>query len=197
MISLLTLLSSASAENSIPQTGWTKAVPAEYAVASDHAGTVEQIVYDTKDYAGDGSDIQKVAYVYLPYGYDESDTETCYDIIYLMHGWGGAAGEYFYMGDGMIKNMLDHMIENGEIRPVIAVSATFYNENSDRDFGASEDALREFHRDFTDHLMPAVEGTFHTYAASTFSGGPGGVPGSPGVRRLLAGQRDHLDGVLP
>lgn len=84
-----------------------------------------------------------------------------------MHGWGGAAGEYFYMGDGMIKNMLDHMIENGEIRPIIAVSATFYNENSDRDFGASEDALREFHRDFTDHLMPAVEGTFHTYAAST------------------------------
>ena len=76
MISLLTLLSSASAENSIPQTGWTTAVPAQYTVASDHSGTVEQIVYDTKDYAGDGSDIQKVAYVYLPYGYDANDTET-------------------------------------------------------------------------------------------------------------------------
>ena len=67
MISLLTLLSSASAENSIPQTGWTKAVPAEYAVESDHAGTVEQIVYDTKDYAGDGSDIEKTAYVSTPW----------------------------------------------------------------------------------------------------------------------------------
>ena len=89
MISLLTLLSFASADNSIPQTGWTKAVPAEYAVASDHPGTVEQIVYDTKDYAGDGSDIEKTAYVYLPYGYDANDTETRYDIIYLMHGWGG------------------------------------------------------------------------------------------------------------
>ena len=76
MISLLTLLSSASAENSIPQTGWTTAVPVEYTVASAHPGTVEQIVYDTKDYAGDGSDIQKVAYVYLPYGYDANDTET-------------------------------------------------------------------------------------------------------------------------
>ena len=69
MISLLTLLSSASAEKNISQTGWTTAVPAQYTVASDHLGTVEQIVYDTKDYAGDGSAIQKVAYVYLPYGY--------------------------------------------------------------------------------------------------------------------------------
>jgi endo-1,4-beta-xylanase len=126
-----------------------------------------QVEYDSQDYLLGDVPVTKTAWVYLPYGYDGNDTQTRYDIIYLMHGWGGAAGEYFYMGDGMIKNMLDHMIENGEIRPIIAVSATFYNENSDRDFGASEDVLRVFHRDFTDHLMPAVEGTFHTYAAST------------------------------
>jgi len=151
----------------IPQTGMTKPVPAAYTAPSEHPGTIVQLEYDSEDYLRGDAPVTKTAWVYLPYGYDESDTETRYDIIYLMHGWGGAAGEYFYMGDGMIKNMLDHMIENGEIRPIIAVSATFYNENSDRDFGASEDALREFHRDFTDHLMPAVEGTFHTYAAST------------------------------
>ncbi len=151
----------------IPQTGMTKPVPTAYTAPSEHPGTVVQVEYDSQDYLRGDAPVTKTAWVYLPYGYDESDAETRYDIIYLMHGWGGAAGEYFYMGDGMIKNMLDHMIENGEIRPVIAVSATFYNANSDRDFGASEDALREFHRDFTDHLMPAIEGTFHTYAAST------------------------------
>ena len=151
----------------IPQTGMTKPVPTAYTAPSEHPGTVVQVEYDSQDYLRGDAPVTKTAWVYLPYGYDESDAETRYDILYLMHGWGGAAGEYFYMGDGMIKNMLDHMIENGEIRPVIAVSATFYNENSDRDFGASEDALREFHRDFTDHLMPAVEGTFHTYSAST------------------------------
>ena len=145
----------------------TKAVPAVYSAPSERPGTVVQVEYDSEDYLRGDAPVSKTAWVYLPYGYDENDTETRYDILYLIHGWGGAAGEYFYMGDGMIKNMLDHMIENGEIRPIIAVSATFYNENSDRDFGASEDALREFHRDFTDHLMPAVEGTFHTYAAST------------------------------
>ncbi|MBQ6503295.1 MAG: hypothetical protein IJI57_05225 [Flexilinea sp.] len=47
----------------------------------------------------------KTAYVYLPYGYDDADTETRYDIIYLMHGWGGHAGEYFEYGT--LKNTFD------------------------------------------------------------------------------------------
>lgn len=166
ILAALALTAGALAEGAA-QTGMTKPVPAAYTTPSERPGTVVQVEYDSEDYLRGDAPVSKTAWVYLPYGYDENDTETRYDILYLMHGWGGAAGEYFYMGNGMIKNMLDHMIENGEIRPIIAVSATFYNENSDRDFGASEDALREFHRDFTDHLMPAVEGTFHTYAAST------------------------------
>ena len=166
ILAALALTAGALAEGAA-QTGMTKPVPAAYTTPSERPGTVVQVEYDSEDYLRGNAPVSKAAWVYLPYGYDENDTETRYDILYLMHGWGGAAGEYFYMGNGMIKNMLDHMIENGEIRPIIAVSATFYNENSDRDFGASEDALREFHRDFTDHLMPAVEGTFHTYAAST------------------------------
>ena len=168
MISLMTLLSAASAE-SLTQTGWTTAVPAAYAKESGHPGTVEMLVYDTKDYAGDGSDIQKTAYVYLPFGYDPNDTETRYNIIYLMHGWGGAAGEYFYMGNGYIKTLLDEMIARGDIEPVIAVSATFYTEGSSRDFSASIDQFRQFHLDFENALMPAVEGKYHTYAASTSS----------------------------
>lgn len=63
MISLMSLLSFASAEGTIPQTGWTTAVPAAYAAQSTHPGTVKELVYDTKDYAGNGADIQKKAYV--------------------------------------------------------------------------------------------------------------------------------------
>ena len=81
-----------------------------------------------------------------------------------MHGWGGHAGEYFEYGT--IKNTLDHMIENGDIPPVIIVSATFYNENSNTDFSGSIAEFRRFHRDFEENLMPAVEGQFHTYAKS-------------------------------
>ena len=81
-----------------------------------------------------------------------------------MHGWGGHAGEYFEYSS--IKNMFDHLIENGDIPPVIIVSATFYNENSNTDFSGSIAEFRQFHRDFEENLMPAVEGRFHTYASA-------------------------------
>lgn len=113
----------------------------------------------------DSSHLTKTAYVYTPYGYDEKDTETRYNILYLMHGWGGHAGEYFDFT--ATKNMFDNLIANGDIPPIIIVSATFYNENSSKDFSSSIEEFRAFHQDFENHLMPAVEGRFHTYAAST------------------------------
>lgn len=62
--------------------------------------------------------------------------------------------------------MFDHLIENGDIPPVIIVSATFYNDNSDTGFNGSIAEFRQFHRDFEENLMPTVEGRFHTYAKS-------------------------------
>lgn len=149
----------------IPQTGMTLSVPAEYMETAENQANVVRIEYGSKDYVRDGSPVTKTAYVYLPYGYDESDTETRYDIVYLMHGWGGREGEYFDMRT--MKNMFDNLIANGDMKPTIMVSATFYNENSDRSFGGSDSELRQFHLDFTENLMPAVEGRFHTYAQST------------------------------
>ena len=175
MAALLLLSGAALAEGdasnsmTIPQSGYTTPVPAVYSTPAERQGSIVWITYDSEDYLNGSAPVQKRAAVYLPYGYDENDTETRYDILYLMHGWGGSAGEYFQWNgrDNAVKNMLDHLIANGEIQPIIAVSATFYNDDSDRSFGASEDALREFHRDFEDHLMPTVEGQFHTFAAST------------------------------
>ena len=157
---IMLLFGNACAESLTDQTGYTTPVPREYQAPSEKPGIVEELVYSTRDYARNAETIlQKTAYVYLPYGYDDSKP---YNIVYLMHGWGGHAGEYFdYTGT---KNMLDHMIENGDIEPTIFVSATFYNENSDYDFSGSIDEFRAFHLDFENHLMPAVEGKYHTYA---------------------------------
>ena len=159
-------LDDTSSENkeTMEQTGYTAAVPVAYKSASDHPGTVTRLDYDSKDYVRDGAAITKTAYVYTPYGYDENDEETRYNIVYLMHGWGGHAGEYFEYTS--TKNMFDHLIENGDIPPVIIVSATFYNENSNTDFSSSIAEFRQFHRDFEENLMPAVEERFHTYAKS-------------------------------
>ncbi|MDO4863218.1 MAG: hypothetical protein Q4A05_03515 [Ruminococcus sp.] len=71
----------------IAQTGYSSAVPTVYFTAADEQGTVVEMIYDSKDYARDESDITKTAYVYLPYGYDENDLDTRYDICYLMHGY--------------------------------------------------------------------------------------------------------------
>lgn len=151
----------------MPQTGMTNPVPTDYLETASRQGSVERLDYESRDYVRDSAPVTKTAYVYLPYGYDEADSKTRYDILYLMHGWGGQAGEYFTFNDGSIKNMFDHLIENGEMPPTIIVSATFYNENSDQNFGSSVEELREFHQDFLNYLMPAVEGQYHTYAAST------------------------------
>ena len=155
---------SANQMTAIPQTGWTQAVPAAYQRASDQPGTVVPLSYDTLDYVRRSAPITKTAYVYLPYGYDENDTETRYNILYLMHGWGGHAGEYFEFAT--IKNMFDNLIANGDIPPLIIVSASFYNENSDTDFSGSIEEFRAFHLDFENALMPAVERKYHTYALS-------------------------------
>ena len=115
----------ASSENkeTMEQTGYTVAVPSSYKAASNQPGTVTRLDYDSKDYVGDGAAITKTAYVCTPYGYDENDEENRYNIVYLMHGWGGHAGEYFEYSS--TKNLFDHLIENGDIPPVIIVSATF------------------------------------------------------------------------
>lgn len=146
------------------QTGMTISVPDEYTKTSSHSGKVVQIEYDSKNYARDSSPVTKTAYVYTPFRYDENDTDTKYDIIYLMHGWGGHAGEYFEYGT---KNIFDNLIEKGDIPPVIIVSATFYNENSNTDFSGSISEFRQFHKDFEENLMPTVESKYHTYAKDT------------------------------
>ena len=155
---------SSESKETMEQTGYTTAVPSSYKTESDYPGNVTRLDYASKDYVGDGAAITKTAYVYTPYGYDENDEETRYDILYLMHGWGGHAGEYFEYTS--TKNVFDHLIENGDIPPIIIVSATFYNENSNTDFSSSISEFRQFHRDFEENLMPAVEGQFHTYAVS-------------------------------
>lgn len=151
------------------QTGWTSAIPSGFLSTAKQQGAVTRIVYDSKDYAGDGRTIKKIAFVYTPFGYNENNSETRYDIIYLMHGWGGYAGEHFEQTE--MRNLFDNMIEKKLMKPAIIVSATFYNENSGTDFGSSVSELRSFHKDFVDNLMPTIESEFHTYAESTTADG--------------------------
>ncbi len=164
--------------NEIPQRGWTTAVPEAYFLPCEKQGTVVRFNYASRDYAGDGNNITKTANIYLPYGYNTKDTTTRYDIFYMMHGLECTADQLFFDKDGKAKNMLDNMIAQGMIPPVIVVAATFDADNSPQDFTRSDSEARQFHQDFLNNLMPAVESTYHTYAASS-------------SKKALMASRDH------
>ena len=154
-------------EDSAPQaqTEYISAVPEEYFAPSDHPGQVVELTYDSRDYTDAAEPaIQKTAYVYLPYGYDETDSDTRYDILYLMHGWTMTAGDFFDTARRGIVPMLDHMIANGDIPPVIVVCATFDAQNQSQGFSRSVEELSVFHRDLRENLTPFVESRYHTYA---------------------------------
>ena len=92
-------------------------------------------------------------YVYVPYGYDESKQ---YNIFYLLHGGGENEKTLFFQDDTMIQTMLDHMIENGELEPMIVVTPTWNQTGADK-----------FYTEFRDKVVPFVEGKYSTYAEST------------------------------
>ncbi|MCD7857060.1 MAG: hypothetical protein LUG55_04555 [Clostridiales bacterium] len=137
------------------------AVPSAYdSVDCAQPGTVELFTYQTKAYATDERDVEKSAYVYLPYGYDESQQ---YNILYLMHGTGDDEA-YWLVTHAYNKTMIDNLIANGDIEPLIIVTPTFYVED---DCADGLDALTySFREELRNDLMPAIESTYSTYAES-------------------------------
>lgn len=128
-------------------------------------GRVEKIDYATKAYATDQRAVTKSAYVYLPYGYND---ETQYDILYLLHGTGDDEA-YWLVTYEWNKVMLDNMIEQKIIRPVIVVTPTFYVEN---DCADDLDRLTySFSDELRNDLMPVVESKYSTYAETADKAG--------------------------
>ena len=122
------------------------------------AGTLERLDYGTKAYATDGRDVQKSAWIYLPYGYSE---EQQYNILYLMHGTGDNE-EYWLKKFSYNKTMVDNLIYQGEIAPLIIVTPTFYVEDDCLD--GLDPLTYSFKDELRNDLMPAVEAKYSTYA---------------------------------
>ena len=137
------------------------AVPEKYdSEICDQPGTVTKLTYRTKAYATDMRSVEKSAYVYLPYGYDETER---YNILYLMHGTGDNEA-YWFETHSYNKTMVDHMIASGDIDPLIIVTPTFYVE--DDCMNELDDLTYSFAQELRNDLMPAVESTYSTYAQS-------------------------------
>ena len=143
-------------------------VPEEYFKPDcPELGDVEEFLYGTTYYAGDGRPLLKPCYVYTPFGYDPEDEETRYDVIYFMHGFLMNANAMFEGDGGAIGNLCDWLIYEKKTRPFIAVAVTWDYENEVRDFDASFAQILQFHQEFRQDLVPAVEAKYKTFARST------------------------------
>lgn len=130
-------------------------------------GDVEEVIYGTSYYAGDGQPLLKPCYVYTPYGYDPEDKDTRYDIVYFMHGFLCNANSTFEGDEGAIGNLFDWLIYEKKTKPFIAVAVTWDYENAIRDFDTSYEQILQFHQEFRRDIVPAVESQYNTYALTT------------------------------
>ena len=142
-----------------------KELPQEYMSACENGGKVEKFVYTTRDnldFSGNAKEFEKYALVYLPEGYDENDTETRYNVLYLMHG-GSDSPEWYFGGEGQstqLKNIIDHLIANGECEPTIVCAVSYYTEYSN---DATKNC-KNFYIELTKDIIPVFETKYHTYA---------------------------------
>src|SRR5690554_1942603 len=116
-----------------------------------------------------GEQIEKKCNVYLPPGYDENDRERKYNVLYLLHGIGGNRNEWL---NGGVRNILDNLIANGEIEPLIVVFPEGRScedwENTGVDFSDMNqiNILGFYYLDYELRydLIPFIEANFNTYA---------------------------------
>lgn len=146
-------------------------IPQDYFTESGQPGTLVELAYDTFEsmtYEQESTALHKRAIVYLPYGYSE---DTRYNVFYLMHG--GWSDETTYLGTpdnpAGFKNVLDHAMEDGKIQPMIIVCPTYNNESEEdsSDYSLAIRLTDRYHNELVNDLIPAVEGTYSTYAEDT------------------------------
>ncbi len=158
-------------EHPVPQE--IEKIPEGYFNESEQAGTLKDQYYNTYEsfsYNQKSEALKKHAVVYLPYGYSENHK---YDVFYLMHGGWGDETRTLGTPDNpaSFKNVIDHAIAAGEIKPLIIVCPTYNNTNKDgldsANFSMAMQLTRNYHNELLNDLIPGVEGTYSTYAAST------------------------------
>ncbi|SFD12943.1 family 43 glycosylhydrolase [Ruminococcus albus] len=127
-----------------------KEAPSNYFTQPAKHGTVVKEYYN-------GINGSKAMNVYLPYGYDKSKK---YNVLYLMHGGGENENTCFNDTSIEIDLMLDNMIANGDIEPMIVVCPTFNGcPSNDGNMGAGT-----VWNEMRQSIIPYVEGKYSTYA---------------------------------
>lgn len=171
-------------------------LPAEYRSAADkeRQGKMVDVEYPVRNYinasrqfvtnqpidsasAGretvSGDPIMKSCRVYLPAAYCQGDPNARYDVLYLLHGVGGDVDEWL-QGGGLqderpvICNIIDRLVESGEIDPLIVVfpNGRSTHDWTDRSFttaGTNILGFYYFDYELRYDLIPFIDAKFRTY----------------------------------
>jgi len=147
------------------ETTWLR-LPSAYKEKAEQKGTLEEVAYTTDVY-GDGVTYEKHVLVYLPYGYDQNDKDTKYNVVYYEHGDGQNYKTVFTQEQ---FNQLDHMMANGDIPRVIIVFTTFYMIDGDKEVsgdGRTGTLPNLFYKEVTESILPVIETKYNTYLTGT------------------------------
>ena len=137
--------------------------------ACDQPGRVEKLRYHVRD---EDRSVKSVM-VYLPRGYDESGER--YNVLYLLHAASGSPKNYLNPSrETPVRNLLDNMIAEGVLPPLIVVAATYYPTEGFTQFlplAMQVEVTAAFPRELVEDILPAVESKYRTFAASTDAAG--------------------------
>jgi len=173
------------------------AVPEQYkrAVKKELQGTLIEVSYNAQNYinasrqfitnqnisskevgreAAEGDAITKICNVYLPSGYNKHDKNTKYNVMYLLHGVCGNRYEWLY-GYGkvddrfVICNIIDNLIANGDIDPLIVIfpegrSTHDWEDTSFNAVGTNILGFYYFDYELRYDLIPFIESHYNTYS---------------------------------
>lgn len=99
--------------------------------------------------------------VYLPKGYDPTNKNKRYPVLYLLHGSPGHASDWLIRGQA--QSVLDQKIENKEIQPFIAVFPDGNGGNNrDSEYINSADGKRPVEDYITKKLVDYIDANFLT-----------------------------------
>ena len=139
-------------------------IPENYLSERENGGRIERITYPSKDYYGDGADVEKPALVYLPAGY--SGGVPC-DVLVLCHGVGGTENEWGFENRYCVgRNIIDNLMAKGEIRPFIIVMPN--GRSCNKPYTTSMDnagAFYVFGQELRNDLLPYIDAHYSTYGS--------------------------------
>jgi enterochelin esterase-like enzyme len=101
-------------------------------------------------------------YVYTPPGYDPK-AKTPYPVLYLLHGFNEAS--YSWTAVGKANNILDNLLAQGKIKPMIVVMPLGYGDlnyvRAPRNAAVTADHMKRFQDALLTEVLPQVEATYH------------------------------------